>query len=295
MRQVSKASYLPLELSDHFEIWHVAQQPSRVLFWCLFPVLLSNMGNKHQNNPIDGCWATCTILRWYNNSRKKKKDTKFKHPILHPIIKSGDNVLLHTEMGPWMTLETDFNHLNTKCNIRVWIKKKRGLCDSFWNVICKMVVILFWPQCVTEKYDLQLFCNTTLKLTPIQCSHCLQTNLVIFHWLAQSQVPWRQGSVWILILLSHFKPLWPNATICWHSLKSTMVQVIAWCWWHQAITWTTVDKSSGRSCGIQMRSISKEMPDMSGILDISLKIINLISQLHLVGIRLDCICLITTH
>ena len=25
---------------------------TRVLFWCLFPLLLRNSGNKHQNNPL---------------------------------------------------------------------------------------------------------------------------------------------------------------------------------------------------------------------------------------------------
>ena len=32
--------------------WWTVSSPTRVLFWCLFPSLLRNSGNKHQNNPF---------------------------------------------------------------------------------------------------------------------------------------------------------------------------------------------------------------------------------------------------
>ena len=49
-------------------------------------------------------------------------------------------------------------------------------------------------------------------------------------------------------------------------------------WWHQAITWTNVDKSSVRSCGIHLKVISHVY-----ILDRSLKMSNARSQVHLSG------------
>ena len=33
-------------------LWRTVYALTRVLFWCLFPSLLRNSGNKHQNNPL---------------------------------------------------------------------------------------------------------------------------------------------------------------------------------------------------------------------------------------------------
>ena len=33
-------------------LWQTVYALTRVLFWCLFPSLLRNSGNKHQNNPL---------------------------------------------------------------------------------------------------------------------------------------------------------------------------------------------------------------------------------------------------
>ena len=52
---------------------------------------------------------------------------------------------------------------------------------------------------------------------------------------------------------------------------STLAQVMAWCWRHQAITWTIVDWSSVKSSDIQIRAISQETPQPS-ITKIRLKI-----------------------
>ena len=32
--------------------WRTISALTQVLFWCLFPSLLRNSGNKHQNNPL---------------------------------------------------------------------------------------------------------------------------------------------------------------------------------------------------------------------------------------------------
>ena len=53
-------------------------------------------------------------------------------------------------------------------------------------------------------------------------------------------------------------------------------------WQHQAITWTSVDWSSVRSCGIHLMAISQEILRIF-ILDMSLKIIMSVLQLHLPG------------
>ena len=74
--------------------------------------------------------------------------------------------------------------------------------------------------------------------------------------------------------------MWPSDAIWCHRTWSTLVQVMA-CW-HQIIICTNVDLSSMRSCGIHLRAISQERLKIS-MLDISLKIINLILQPHLPG------------
>ena len=51
-------------------------------------------------------------------------------------------------------------------------------------------------------------------------------------------------------------------------------------WRHQAITWTNVDLSLVKSCGIHLRAVSHEMLKIS-TLDVSLKIINLRLHPHL--------------
>ena len=54
----------------------------------------------------------------------------------------------------------------------------------------------------------------------------------------------------------HFNSLGLSEAI-WHRRSWSLVQVMA-CWRHQAITWTNVDLSSVRSCGIHLRTLSKE-------------------------------------
>ena len=41
--------------------WQTVYALTRVLFWCLFPSLLRNSGNKHQNNPS---WAHKQFATW---------------------------------------------------------------------------------------------------------------------------------------------------------------------------------------------------------------------------------------
>ena len=36
----------------YVHLWRTVYTLTRVLFWCLFPSLLCNSGNKHQNNPL---------------------------------------------------------------------------------------------------------------------------------------------------------------------------------------------------------------------------------------------------
>ena len=38
-------------------LWRTDYALTRVLFWCLFPSLLRNSGNKHQNNPLVSAWT----------------------------------------------------------------------------------------------------------------------------------------------------------------------------------------------------------------------------------------------
>ena len=47
--------------------WQTVSALTQVLFWCLFPLLLCNLGNNHQNNPLVSAetvrhWSTHSIL-----------------------------------------------------------------------------------------------------------------------------------------------------------------------------------------------------------------------------------------
>ena len=54
--------------------------------------------------------------------------------------------------------------------------------------------------------------------------------------------------------------------------------------WHQAITWSNVDQSSVRSCGIHLRAMSEKML-MISIFDMSIEIADSMLQLHLPGVK----------
>ena len=65
--------------------------------------------------------------------------------------------------------------------------------------------------------------------------------------------------------------LWPRDTIWWHKSGSALVQVMACCLQHQAITWTNVELSSVRSNDIDLSAILQETLQPS-VTEISLKI-----------------------
>ena len=61
-----------------------------------------------------------------------------------------------------------------------------------------------------------------------KCALLLHKMWQAFRWLAFSGVIWQH---------------------------TTLVQVISVAWWHQAITWTNVELSSVKSCGVHLRTI----------------------------------------
>ena len=68
--------------------------------------------------------------------------------------------------------------------------------------------------------------------------------------------------------------MWPNDAICWHRAARE----------HQAVTWTNVDLSLVRFCGIHLRAISQQVPELL-FCTMSLKIIFLKSLPHFPGFK----------
>ena len=68
-----------------------------------------------------------------------------------------------------------------------------------------------------------------------------------------------------------FNSLGPGDAIWQQRSGSKLVQVMACCWRHQAITWTNIDWSSMKSSDIHIGAISQQMPQ-SSITKICLKI-----------------------
>ena len=75
----------------------------------------------------------------------------------------------------------------------------------------------------------------------------------------------------IVTQLRWVNSLWPSDTICRHRSGSTLVQVMACSWRHQATTWTNVDLLLVRSSDNHPRAISGEKPQPS-LSKISLRI-----------------------
>ena len=67
------------------------------------------------------------------------------------------------------------------------------------------------------------------------------------------------------------KSFGPSDAKWWKKTGSTLAQVMAFAWRHQAITWTNIDFSSLTSNDIHIRTISQEIPQPS-IAKIRLKI-----------------------
>ena len=77
-------------------LWRTVYALTRVLFWSLFPSLLRNSGNKHQNNPLVSAQTVRhastyiilyvhqgTVHVWDNNS----------NPLFKPILIQNNNKL----------------------------------------------------------------------------------------------------------------------------------------------------------------------------------------------------------
>ena len=64
--------------------WRTVSVLKRGLFWCLFPELRSNEGNKYQNNPRVSAETVCQesayiilFLTWHNESINDDKNDNF--------------------------------------------------------------------------------------------------------------------------------------------------------------------------------------------------------------------------
>ena len=82
--------------------------------------------------------------------------------------------------------------------------------------------------------------------------------------------------------------LWSSDAIWHHRSTSTLVWVVAW--WHQTITWTNIDFSSVKFCGIHLRLISQEVlknliQTMSSEITILKLLIYLPGANHFIGYR----------
>ena len=67
---------------------------TRVLFWCLFPSLLRNSGNKKQNNPFVSTTVrlSSTYIILYIKHQENVLLTKYGIDILPPLIVHADSV-----------------------------------------------------------------------------------------------------------------------------------------------------------------------------------------------------------
>ena len=84
--------------------WRTVSALTRELFWCLFPELRSNEGNKHQNNT--GVSAETVhqesiyiilFLTWHNNDKNDNKNDEFHTST--PCLTHGVYILLMTSQS----------------------------------------------------------------------------------------------------------------------------------------------------------------------------------------------------
>ena len=144
--------------------WRTVSAPTRGLFWCLFPELRINEGNKYQNNP--GVSAEMVrhestyilFLTWHNGSINDYKTTSFTHRPRVSLARFSfcwwrHNRLLVTPQWPnnceaitWImvsnSLDIDFIH----CDIFGWSCEKNNfatLSCRWWNATYALLSIYF--------------------------------------------------------------------------------------------------------------------------------------------------------
>ena len=70
--------------------WRTVNALTRGLFWCLFPELCSNEGQKHQNNTRVSAWTvrhkSTYIILFFTRHNESKNDTKATIFIHHPRV-----------------------------------------------------------------------------------------------------------------------------------------------------------------------------------------------------------------
>ena len=122
---------------------------------------------------------------------------------------------------------------------------------------------LIWP----ESYSLKLVASRT----PV---------IEILSWSSRQNVI-EKGWPWWETALTHWGLVMPygDRELCQHWLRQWLVA-----WRHQAITWTNIDLSSVRSCGVNVRTISQEIPQLS-IIKIGFKTTSLKFLLNLLGVN----------
>ena len=132
------------------------------------------------------------------------------------------------------------------------------------------------PNCYLNHcwFIISRFLCHSYKGNSIQTAHTSNHYKAFEYFLSETKVTSPKGQ-WV-------NSLWPSDAIWRHRSQSTLAQVMACCLTHQALTWTNVDLSSLRSCGIHLTIVSQWMPQPS-ITEISFEIDYLKFYLDLPG------------
>ena len=135
-----------------------------------------------------------------------------------------------------------------------------------------------WHDCL--QMLIMFFCaiSTCKPVGSLQPLHTISFRNLSWVKLTIYQITYVQKATqWFCLIHCGLVTSYGNRCLGQHWLREWLVS-----WWHQAITWTNVDLSSVRSCGINLRAILKEIP-RPPFTKISLKITYLKSNLNLPG------------
>ena len=153
----------------------------------------------------------------------------------------------------------------------------------FFNIFCTFKIKILQqigPADYCTNYNLTWLKN-------ILCHQTLQFHLrICYNQSTHAVLPQNNESFYditsqILAGCITINSLCVSDTKWWYISGSTLVMVMAFCPWHQSITWTNVDFSSVRFSGINQKAISQQMPKLLSIT--SLKIVLSKLLIHLTG------------
>ena len=140
-------------------LWQPVYVLTRVLFWCVFPLLLCNSGNKHQNNPHMSAYTiyySCAIIILYIHVQEFVTQLIC---MTEPIFPPGFNTNETWQVKQWnVTYLWNTQHFQVfgkKCKYEIEYWDLQRILCCFFDLMCaKITNIAIHSYNYNDKYSL---------------------------------------------------------------------------------------------------------------------------------------------